>query len=297
MNNKKWFIKPKYTIASKVKQKTDSETKVNNADSLHWTKCPSCSSIIYNEDLKSNQMVCDSCSYHFKIDSLERIYALADEGSFNEFNEELSPKDPLSFNDGSGSYVDKVANAKKKTGRNEAIITGFAKINSHDVVFAVMDFSFLGGSMGSIVGEKIYHAVLKAIEIRAPLVIISASGGARMHEGILSLMQMAKTSAALTLLADEKLPFISVLTNPTTGGVTASFAMLGDVIISEPDALIGFAGPRVIEQTIRTKLPEGFQRAEFLKQHGFVDIVCDRREMRNMLDTLFNFFMERESSL
>ncbi len=297
MNNKKWFIKPKYTIVSKVKQKSDSDEKAVVADNSHWTKCPSCSSIIYNEDLKTNLMVCDSCSYHFKIDSLERIHALADEGSFNEFNEELSSQDPLSFNDGTGSYVDKVANAKKKTGRNEAIITGFAKINSHDVVFAVMDFSFLGGSMCSIVGEKIYHAVLKAIEIHAPLIIVSASGGARMHEGILSLMQMAKTSAALTLLADEKLPFISVLTNPTTGGVTASFAMLGDVIISEPDALIGFAGPRVIEQTIRTKLPEGFQRAEFLKQHGFVDIVCDRRDMRNMLNTLFNFFMERDSSL
>ncbi len=295
--SKKWFIKPKYTISSKVKQKSDSDTAVAGKDSLHWTKCPSCSSIIYNDDLKSNQMVCDSCSYHFKIDSMERIHALVDEGSFNEFNDELSPQDPLSFNDGSGSYVDKVANAKKKTGRNEAIITGFGKINGNDVVFAVMDFSFLGGSMGSIVGEKIYQAVLKSIEIRSPLVIISASGGARMHEGILSLMQMAKTSAALTLLADEKLPFISVLTNPTTGGVTASFAMLGDVIISEPDALIGFAGPRVIEQTIRTKLPEGFQRAEFLKQHGFVDIVSDRREMRKLLDTLFDFFMDRDKAL
>lgn len=295
--SKKWFIKPKYTIVSKAKQKSDSDTASASGDSSQWTKCPSCSSIIYNDDLKNNLMVCDSCCHHFSIDSLDRIHALADEGSFNEFNEALASADPLSFNDGSGSYVDKVANAKRKTGRNEAIITGYAKINQNDVVFAVMDFSFLGGSMGSIVGEKIYQAVLKAIEIKAPLVIMSASGGARMHEGILSLMQMAKTSAALTLLADEKLPFISVLTNPTMGGVTASFAMLGDVIISEPDALIGFAGPRVIEQTIRTTLPEGFQRAEFLKQHGFVDIVCDRREMKTLLDTLFNFFMEKDSSL
>ena len=293
--NKKWFIKPKYTITSKIKYSDEKNADVKS-DS-QWIKCPLCSAIIYNEDLKNNQMVCDSCAYHFRIDSQERISSLVDEGSFNEFNEELSSRDPLEFTDASGSYIDKVINAKKKTSRNEAIITAAAKINNRDVVLAVMDFSFLGGSMGSVVGEKIYQSVLYAIEIKAPLIIISASGGARMHEGILSLMQMAKTSAALTLLSDAKLPFISILTNPTTGGVTASFAMLGDVIISEPEALIGFAGPRVIEQTIKTKLPEGFQRAEFLKQHGFVDIICDRREMKSLLDTLFDFFMEEERAL
>lgn len=287
--SKKWFIKPKYTIITKtVDEAQPAEPSVSSSQ---WIKCPSCEAIIYNEDLAQNHMVCATCGYHFKIEARNRIELIADEGSIEEFNEEATSKDPLEFSDASGKYPEKVKRAIEKTKVNEAIITARAKIEGVPFVLCVMNFDFLGGSMGTVVGEKIYQAILTAIDMHAPIVIFSTSGGARMHEGILSLMQMAKTSASLTLLSEHKLPFISVLTNPTTGGVTASFAMLGDVIISEPGALIGFAGPRVIEQTIRTKLPEGFQRAEFLEKHGFVDAIVDRREMKETLHTLFNFFM------
>lgn len=279
----KWFIKPKYTIV-RPKQKEESKS------GSKWSKCPSCGEIIFNSDLQKNMKVCTSCSHHFRITVEERIEMLVDEGSFQEFDAEISSADPLEFSDASGPYPQKLQRAKDKTGKAEGVVSGTAKIAEHDVVMALQDFRFLGGSMGSAVGEKIYRAIMKAYDTQTPLLIFSCSGGARMHEGILSLMQMAKTSSALARLAEKSVPYISIMTDPTTGGVTASFAMLGDIHIAEPGTLIGFAGPRVIEQTIKEKLPEGFQRAEFLLEKGFVDMVIDRREMKEKLIKLLDFF-------
>ena len=247
-----------------------------------WHKCLSCKTALYNSDLEKNLYVCPKCDHHHRLPARERLKLLFDSIGQKEIFQNILPKDPLKFVD-SKPYHEKLteAQAHHKTGEALVVITG--KIESLKVTAAAFEFSFMGGSMGSAVGEKFVKAVEYAIENKTPLICFSASGGARMQEGLFSLMQMAKTSAALTALSKAKLPFISVLTDPTMGGVSASFAMLGDIIIAEPNALIGFAGPRVIEQTVREKLPEGFQRAEFLLSHGAIDFIVDRREMRKSL--------------
>ncbi len=257
-----------------------------------WVKCDSCGEVIYKKELEKRMYVCPKCDYHFRIGSAEYISILLDEGSFKEFNQGMQAVDPLHFKD-SKKYSDKYKATVKKTNMNEAVVTGTGTIEAHPVVMALMDFKFLGGSMGSVVGEKISRAIDKAIETNTPMIILSSSGGARMHEGILSLMQMAKTSAKLARLANKKIPYISILTNPTTGGTTASYAMLGDVQIAEPGALIGFAGPRVIKQTIGQDLPPGFQRSEFVQEHGFLDLIIHRHELKQRIGKLLEFFAHK----
>ncbi len=268
------------------------ETKENNKKKSVpeglWTKCKNCEEIIYNKELEDNFKVCPKCGYYFRLSAWERITLLLEPKSFREYDKKLLPADPLSFTVNQ-SYQEKIIEDQKKTKLKEAVITGEGLIGEHQVVIGVLDFEFLGGSMGSVIGEKVTRAIEKAIKKKLPLVIISASGGARMQEGVLSLMQMGKTSAALAKYAHAHLPFVSILTDPTTGGVSASFAFLGDIIISEPKALIGFAGPRVIEQTIRQSLPEGFQQAEFLLKHGMIDLIVERKEMKKTLIRLLNF--------
>lgn len=254
-----------------------------------WTKCNNCGEIVYSKEIERNLKVCPKCDYHFRITARERIDLLVDSGSFEEFNSRIESRDPLQFKD-SQKYPDRIKAAIKKTGLTEAVVSGLCAIGGQKTVLTVFDFFFLGGSMGSAVGEKIARAIEKAVEERCGLVIVSSSGGARMQEGVLSLMQMAKTSANLAKLRRLRLPFISVLTDPTTGGVTASFAMLGDVILAEPKALIGFAGPRVIEQTIRQELPEGFQRSEFLLEHGMADRIVTRKELKSTIAFLLDTF-------
>ena len=262
--------------------------KVQIAEGL-WVKCDSCKEIVYRAEVDRAGRVCPRCKYPFRISARERVASLLDPDSFEERDAGLTSRDPLEFKD-TKRYVDRVKAAKKSTGLDEAVITGMGRIGGHPVVLAVFEFGFLGGSMASVVGEKLTRAIELAVQKRAPLIIVSASGGARMQEGILSLMQMAKTSAALHRLAEERVPYISLLTDPTTGGVTASFAMLGDLVLAEPRALIGFAGPRVIAETIRQPLPEGFQRSEFLLEHGQLDMVVERRELREMLRRIIAFF-------
>jgi acetyl-CoA carboxylase carboxyl transferase subunit beta len=257
-----------------------------------WVKCDSCKEIVYRAEVDRAGRVCPKCKYPFRISARERITALADEGSFEERDAGLKSRDPLAFKD-TKKYTERVKAARSKTGLEEAVITGTARIAGHPVVLAVFEFGFLGGSMASVVGEKLTRAIELGIQKRTPVLIVSASGGARMQEGILSLMQMAKTAAALQRLAEERVPYISLLTDPTTGGVTASFAMLGDIILAEPRALIGFAGPRVIAETIRQPLPEGFQRSEFLLEHGQLDLVVERRELRETLRRILAFFAGR----
>ena len=246
-----------------------------------WTKCPQCGKPIWNADLEANLQVCPYCSNHFKIGARERIHMLLDPG-YEFVDGDLRSTDPLNFTD-LKAYKDRLRQAQKKTGLNDAIVNAVGKINGLDVVVSAMEYSFIGGSMGAVVGETIARAVDRALESRTPLIIVSASGGARMMEGIASLMQLAKISAGLAKLDEAHIPYISLMTDPTTGGVTASFAMLGDLNIAEPGALIGFAGPRVIEQTIRQKLPEGFQRSEFLLEHGFLDAIVSRKELKPYL--------------
>ncbi|HKZ07659.1 MAG TPA: acetyl-CoA carboxylase, carboxyltransferase subunit beta [Methylomirabilota bacterium] len=262
--------------------------KVQIAEGL-WVKCDSCKEIVYRAEVDRAGRVCPRCKYPFRISARERIASLLDADSFEERDAGLTSLDPLEFKD-TKKYVDRVKAAKKSTGLDEAVITGLGRVGGNPVVLAVFEFGFLGGSMASVVGEKLTRAIELAIQKRAPLLIVSASGGARMQEGILSLMQMAKTSAALHRLAEERVPYISLLTDPTTGGVTASFAMLGDLVLAEPRALIGFAGPRVIAETIRQPLPEGFQRSEFLLEHGQLDMVVERRELRETLRRIIAFF-------
>ena len=247
-----------------------------------WHKCISCKTALYNSDLEKNLYVCPKCDHHHRLPAMERLKLLFDTIGQKEIFQNILPKDPLKFID-SKPYHEKLTEAQEHHKIGEALVVITGKIESLKVTAAAFEFSFMGGSMGSAVGEKFVRAVEYAIENKTPLICFSASGGARMQEGLFSLMQMAKTSAALTALSKAKLPFISVLTDPTMGGVSASFAMLGDIIIAEPNALIGFAGPRVIEQTVREKLPEGFQRAEFLLSHGAIDFIVDRREMRKSL--------------
>ncbi len=257
-----------------------------------WLKCEKCGEIIYKKELDRNMYVCWKCGYHFRMVAKNYIKILLDDGKFDEFNENIKSEDPLKFK-AAKKYSDQLKASMKKTGTNEAVFTGFGSINNHRIVLAAMNFSFIGGSMGSVVGEKIARATDVAIKDKLPLIIISASGGARMMEGALSLMQMAKTSAYLAKLSDSGLPFISLVTNPTTGGVSASYAMLGDVIISEPGALIGFAGPRVIKQTIGQDLPEGFQTSEFLLEHGFIDAIYPRIELKEKIALLLDFFEKK----
>jgi acetyl-CoA carboxylase carboxyl transferase subunit beta len=246
-----------------------------------WVRCPGCRQIIFKAELEANLQVCPKCGHHFRIDARTRIENLLEPG-YELVDLELRSTDPLHFTD-LKPYKKRLAEAQKKTGLNDAIVNAIGRLGPHNVVLSVMEYSFIGGSMGSVVGETIARAVDRSLATRHPLIIISASGGARMMEGIASLMQLAKISAGLARLDDEKVPYISVMTDPTTGGVTASFAMLGDLNIAEPEALIGFAGPRVIEQTIRQKLPEGFQRSEFLLEHGFLDAIVSRKEMKQYL--------------
>lgn len=254
-----------------------------------WVKCPACNTVLYSRKMERNHQVCPECGHHNRLDAEGYIRLLIDEGSWETFNDKITSEDPLEFRD-TKKYVDRVAGSVKKTGRHEGVITGNGEVLGHRVVLAVMDFKFLGGSVGSAVGEKIARAVDRAVEEKRSLLIISCSGGMRMQEGILSLMQMAKTSARLTKLARAGLPYISLLTDPTTGGTTASFSMLGDLNLSEPGALIGFAGPRVIKQTIGQDLPEGFQRAEFLLDTGFLDQVVHRLEMRARIGEFLGWF-------
>jgi acetyl-CoA carboxylase carboxyl transferase subunit beta len=257
-----------------------------------WIKCEECGEIIYKKELEKKLYVCPKCDYHFRIGSYDYIDILLDGNTFEEFNQQISSSDPLHFRDNK-KYSEKYQSAVKKTGLKEAVVTGWGKLDGLEIVLAFMDFSFLGGSMGSVVGEKVSRAISAALEEKKPLIIISSSGGARMHEGVLSLMQMAKTSAKLAMLADQGLPFISILTNPTTGGTTASYAMLGDIHIAEPGALIGFAGPRVIKQTIGQDLPPGFQRSEFLLEHGFIDLIVHRNELKNHISGILKFFQHK----
>jgi acetyl-CoA carboxylase carboxyl transferase subunit beta len=255
-----------------------------------WIKCPSCQSVLYRKDLEDNSEVCPKCSYHNRIGARARLVQLLDADGQFEIGANVQPIDPLKFKD-SKSYAERIKESQKAVGEKDALIVMQGAIKGVPVVAAAFEFKFMGGSMGSVVGERFVRGVQTAIDNKMAFVCISASGGARMQEGLLSLMQMAKTSAALTQLSNAGLPFISVLTDPTMGGVSASFAMLGDVIVAEPQALIGFAGPRVIEQTVRETLPDGFQRAEFLVEHGAIDLIIDRREMCNKLASILSNLM------
>ncbi len=279
-----WFKREKKPI----EQPTPPDERRVRTEGL-WIKCDNCRAIVWKKDLESNWQVCPKCQFHFKLDSMKRLELLLD-GAWTEHDAHLASTDPLKFVD-TRPYSERLREAQQRLGMADAIITAEGQLNGRRVICCSMEFRFIGGSMGAVVGEKVTRAIELAIEKKMPLVIISCSGGARMMEGTISLMQLAKVSAALARLDEAKLPFISVLTDPTTGGVTASYAMLGDLNIAEPGALIGFAGPRVIEQTIRQKLPEGFQRAEFLLQHGFLDAVVHRKDLKAYIANAFDFFL------
>jgi acetyl-CoA carboxylase carboxyl transferase subunit beta len=274
-----WFKKPK----------TPSQQSPSRSKSVEgmWLKCNHCREIVYRKEVDRNNKVCPKCDYHFPISVSERIGLLTDLGSFKEWDADLEPQDPLGFTD-TRSYRERLKAQQDKTGRKDALVIGEAAINGRRVVLAIFDFGFMGGSMGSVVGEKFCRAVERAQESKTPVILVTTSGGARMQEGILSLMQMAKTSAAVARLGEARVPFITILADPTFGGVTASIAMLGDVIIAEPKALIGFAGPRVIEQTIKQQLPDEFQRAEFLRDHGMIDMIVERKHLKEAVGTLLS---------
>jgi acetyl-CoA carboxylase carboxyl transferase subunit beta len=271
--------------------RTDSTSKRKVPEGL-WDKCPSCSAVLYGAELERNLQVCPKCDHHLRISARSRMRYFLDEGGQVEIGEELESKDFLKFKD-SKKYKDRLSAAVKSTGEKDALIVAHGKLKGMPVVVAAFEFSFMGGSMGSVVGERFLMGVKKSIAESVPFVCFSTSGGARMQEALMSLMQMAKTSAALTRLSEQRLPFISVLTDPTMGGVSASFAMLGDVHIAEPNALIGFAGPRVIQQTVRETLPEGFQRSEFLLEHGAIDMIVDRKELRDRIHNLLHILTDR----
>lgn len=282
-----WFRRDK----PKIEDQDDDEERNVKTEGI-FVKCPECENPLYKRELLESFQVCTHCDHHFRFPARERLDMLFDDGEYEKLDEEVMSADPLEFVD-TKPYKDRIEMAKEASGLPEAIVSGRGKVGGYLVYAGAMDMSFIGGSMGSAVGEKITRLIERALENRGAVIIFSASGGARMQEGTLSLMQMAKISAALARLHDERLPFISVLTDPTTGGVTASFAMLGDVIMAEPKALIGFAGPRVIEQTIRQKLPKGFQRSEFLLEHGMVDMVVDRRKMKETIVRMLDFMMNK----
>jgi acetyl-CoA carboxylase carboxyl transferase subunit beta len=279
-----WFKKEKNQIVN-----TKEEEKTVRTEGL-FTRCDGCRAFIWKKDLESNEKVCPKCDYHFRLDAAERLEMLFDEKAYEVLDNHMASTDPLKFVDRE-PYAQKLAAARAATGLNDALVNARGKLGGRATLISAMEYNFIGGSMGSVVGEMITLAIERATVGKMPLIVVSASGGARMHEGTLSLMQMGKVSAALARLDEARVPFISILTDPTTGGVTASYAMLGDLNIAEPGALIGFAGPRVIEQTIRQKLPKGFQRSEFLLQHGMLDAIVDRREMRNYLISALNFFI------
>ena len=270
-------------------KKKETPREAEKAIDALWSKCNACQEIIYKKELERNLNVCPKCSYHFPIRAQKRLDIVADEGSFKELDRALAPVDFISFRD-LKRYADRLNDAQHKTGLKDAFITGRCDIHGAPAIVGVFDFSFLGGSLGSVVGEKIARMVEKAMDEKIGAIIFTSSGGARMQEGILSLMQMAKTSAALSLFRKERLPYITVLTDPTLGGVTASFGMLGDIIMAEPRAMIGFAGPRVIKETIKADLPSGFQRAEYLLQHGMIDLIVERRKLKETLGKLLNLF-------
>ena len=273
----------------KTRKPIDPAVKASRVPEGLYVKCPGCSELLYNKDLAANLSVCGKCGHHFRMTASERLAMLFD-GPWTEHDANLVSTDPLGFKD-IKSYQDRLRAAAAATGVKEAVVTATGQLDGRPVVIAAMEYGFIGGSMGVVVGEKIARAIERAVENRAPFIAVSCSGGARMMEGALSLMQMAKTSAALARLDRAGLPFLSILTDPTTGGVTASFAMLGDLNIAEPKALIGFAGPRVIEQTIRQKLPEGFQRSEFLLEHGMVNLIADRRELKAVIARALRFML------
>lgn len=283
-----WFRRNK----PKIEEQPEKEAQTVKTEGV-FEKCPECETALYKRELQESLQVCTNCGHHFRLDARTRLETLFDDGNYEKLDEEVSSADPLEFID-TKPYKDRIEQARKKSGLPEAIISGKGTVGGHKVFAGAMDMSFIGGSMGSAVGEKITRLIERAMKTNGAVIIFSASGGARMQEGTLSLMQMAKISSALAQLHEARLPYISVLTDPTTGGVTASFAMLGDVNIGEPKALIGFAGPRVIEQTIRQKLPKGFQRSEFLLEHGMLDMVVDRREMRQTIIRLLDFMMNEE---
>ena len=283
-----WLNNP---LPPKIKRDPGVERKSTLPEGL-WSKCPSCEAVLYATDLEKNAQVCPQCGHHNRLDARARIAMLLDpEGRF-EIGAEVLPTDPLKFKD-SRRYTERLSDAATATGETDSLVVMQGAIKSVSVVVAAFEFDFMGGSMGSVVGERFVRGVQTAVEQRLPFLCVTASGGARMQEGLFSLMQMAKTTAALTKLSDAGLPFISILTDPTMGGVSASFAFIGDIVIAEPGALIGFAGPRVIEQTVRQKLPEGFQRAEFLLEKGAVDMIVDRREMRDKLVRLLTMLQRR----
>jgi acetyl-CoA carboxylase carboxyl transferase subunit beta len=279
-----WFKRDKKSID----QPTPPEERRVRTEGL-WVKCESCRTIVFRKDLEANLLVCPKCQFHFKMGAKQRVEMLLD-GRWTEHDARMTSTDPLHFVD-TKPYATRLREARKKLGMCDAIITAEGQLNGRPIVCCAMEFNFIGGSMGAVVGEKVTRGIELALETRQPLVIVSCSGGARMMEGTISLMQLAKVSAALAKLDEAKVPYISVMTDPTTGGVTASFAMLGDLNIAEPGALIGFAGPRVIEQTIRQKLPEGFQRSEFLLEHGFLDAVVPRKEMKNFIANSFDLLL------
>jgi acetyl-CoA carboxylase carboxyl transferase subunit beta len=263
-------------------QKIDKKVKIPEG---MWVKCENCKEIVYRKEIERNLRVCPKCNYHFRISARERLDLIVDEGSFIETNAEITSGDPIQFKD-TIPYRERITENRKNSNINDAIITGDATVKGYPIIVGIMDFSFMGGSMGSVVGEKFVRAAERAIERGCTLISVASSGGARMQEGIYSLMQMAKASAAIGRLKDSGILYISILSDPTFGGVTASFAMLGDIIIAEPKSLIGFAGPRVIEQTIKQQLPENFQRAEFLLEHGMIDIVVDRKNLKETIAML-----------
>ncbi len=280
-----WFKKKDQPVLAK---------KVKVPEGL-WVKCNSCKEIIYRKEVEKNLKVCPKCNYHFRISAKERISLFIDENSFIEIGKNLVSRDPLNFKD-QITYKNRLTEYQKKTDNKDAVITGTALVGNYKVMLVVLDFEFMGGSMGSVVGEKFVMAAEKATEEELPLISIASSGGARMHEGIISLMQMAKTSAAIARFKEKRRPYISILADPTFGGVSASFAMLGDIIIAEPKSLIGFAGPRVIEQTIKQQLPENFQTAEFLLQHGMIDMIVSRKELKQTIVKLLSLTAGNENT-
>ncbi|UCE23242.1 MAG: acetyl-CoA carboxylase carboxyltransferase subunit beta [Candidatus Zixiibacteriota bacterium] len=278
-----WFRKDKSGLTRQEKK--------NIPEGL-WTKCSSCGEVVYSRKMEELLWVCPSCDFHFRISSQKYIELLLDGGELEQFDAELSSKDPLKFKD-SKRYPDRIKQAQQKTGKVEGVTAGLGRIDGMPISFAIMNFEFIGGSMGSVVGEKVARAIERSIEREIPLVVVSCSGGARMQEGILSLMQMAKTSSLLAILAEKRIPYISILTNPTTAGVMASYASLGDIILAEPKALLGFAGPRVIQQTIGQDLPEGFQSTEFFLDKGFIDRIVHRKDLRDTVSKLLKFMWRK----
>ncbi|MSP27178.1 MAG: acetyl-CoA carboxylase carboxyltransferase subunit beta [Methylococcales bacterium] len=285
-----WF---KNLVPSTIR--TEGSTKKVTVPEGLWNKCPSCGAILYNSELEKNYSVCPKCEHHFRISARTRLNLFLDEQGREEIAKHVKPLDPLKFKD-SKKYKDRISQSQKQTKENDSLVVMKGQLHGQDIVVAAFEFSFMGGSMGSVAGEKFVRGVNKSIELGVPFIVFTSSGGARMQESLFSLFQMAKTSATLTKLAEAGLPYIACLTDPTMGGVSASLAMLGDINIAEPNALIGFAGPRVIEQTVREKLPEGFQRSEFLQEHGAIDMIIDRHELRDKIASILAMLMTSQTS-